>query len=138
MSHDLDVVLRRRPPAEAFAQFADGRKDLIWQGELGSEDNLVVSPAAEPSRASFLVYDGPVDEDAARVYGSLLPGLTHTLLLAVPFGRSAEEHDLAFSFGAWLADEYDGIVYEPQLDYIWWPASRRGERAQPTDDPDLV
>jgi hypothetical protein len=138
MSHDLHVVLRRRPPAEAFAQFAEGRDDLVSEGHLGSVDNLVVSPAAEPSRSSFLVYDGPVDEDDARVYGSLLPGLTYTLLLAVPFGRSAEEHDLAFSFGAWLADEYDGIVYEPQLDYIWWPASRRGERAPPNDDPDLI
>lgn len=138
MSHDLDVILRREPPADAFARFADGRDDVVWEGSLGSVDNLVVSPAANPNKSSFLVYDCRADDATRRDYGSLLPGLAYTVVLAVPFGTDRAGHELAFSFGNWLADQFDGIVYAPDLDEIVWPESRRGERAEFPDDPDLV
>jgi hypothetical protein len=139
MSHDLDVVMRRQPPPDAFRRFAEGREGLEWSGSLGSEDNLAVSRAARRAGASFLVYDGTPDDVAVGLYGDLVPGLSYTALVAVPFGGAEADHDLAFSFAAWLADEYEGIVYSDQLDEVVWPESRRGEKAaELADDPDVV
>jgi hypothetical protein len=103
----------------------------------GPLDNLVVSRAGQEG-SSFITYGGAPDEHNLDAYGKLVPGLRYTMLLAVPFGRAVEDHDLAFSFGEWLADEYDGIVYAPDLDEVVWPESRRGERAELLDDPDFI
>jgi hypothetical protein len=104
---------------------------------LGSEDNLAVSRPA--GRSSFLVYAGPPDDVGVALYGDLVPGLSYSALVAVPFGHAVADHELAFSFAAWLADEYDGIVYADQPDEVVWPESRRGERAaELPDDPDWI
>jgi hypothetical protein len=139
MSHDLDVVMRRQPPPDAFRRFAEGREGLEWSGLLGSDDNLAVSRAVGRAGSSFLVYAGPPDDVAVGLYGDLVPGLSYSALVTVPFGHAVADHELAFSFAAWLADEYEGIVYSDQLDEVVWPESRRGEKAaELADDPDVI
>jgi CBS domain-containing protein len=114
------------------------RKTLVREVVAPGRDPAVTRVAGRAG-SSFLVYAGPPDDVAVGLYGDLVPGLSYSALVAVPFGHAVADHELAFSFAAWLADEYEGIVYSDQLDEVVWPESRRGEKAaELADDPDVI
>jgi hypothetical protein len=108
-------------------------------GAVCSEVRTISPSRGGRAGSSFLVYAGPPDDVAVGLYGDLVPGLSYSALVAVPFGHAVADHELAFAFAAWLADEYEGIVYADQLDEVVWPESRRGEQAaELADDPDVI